>query len=97
MMNNRFQYRVRFTSTGRPSRILTKYRPDWTADSKPEYNCAVLLFDDKESIGPGESHICYLEPMRPDLWEAVRLNDILKCMEGHREVGEALVLEILSV
>lgn len=94
-MTKRFQYKIRFTSTGRTTPILSKYRPDWTTKNKPDYNCAVLIFDDKESINPGESHICYLEPIRPDLWATVKVNDVLKCMEGSREVGEAIVLEIL--
>lgn len=95
-MNNRFQYKIRFTSTGRATPIFTKYRPDWTTENKPDYNCAVIIFDDKDSIRPGESHICHLEPMRPDLWPEVKVSDVLKCMEGSREVGEALVLEIIK-
>lgn len=94
-MSNRSQYKVRFTSTGRTTPIRSKYRPDWTTESKPEYNCAVLFFDDKECINLGETHICYLEPMRPDLWATVKISDVLKCMEGSKEVGEAIVLEIL--
>ena len=90
-------YIVLFTANhSRTTPIRSHYRPDWCSDSKPEYNCAQLLFDDIQDINPGESHYCTLQPMRPDLWDKVMINDTLRCMEGSRQVGEALILKIIE-
>ncbi len=88
-------YKVLFTSAkGNP--VFSHYRPDWCSESKPEYNCAQLLFTDTSCIVPGETHECLLQPLRPELWNGVAINDTLKCMEGPKRVGIAIVLEIIS-
>ncbi len=91
------KFKVRFThhANVRVSPIFSEYRPCWTAYLKPEQNCARLLFDDIQMIKPGETHDCILEPMVAGFWLAVGQDDVLKCMEGSREVGEAIVLEVI--
>lgn len=89
------KYKVSFTATNRPTPIRTNYRPDWIGDSKPEYNCAQLIFTGKNAIDQGESFDCILEPFAQQLWSNVKVGDVLKCMEGLTEVGNAIVLEIL--
>jgi hypothetical protein len=89
------KYKVLFNHyTVRKSPILSEYRPDWCCDSKPEYNCAGLLFSDITSINPGEQHQCELEPLIKKLWANIKVGDILKCMEGNRQVGDAVILDI---
>jgi hypothetical protein len=88
------KYKVIFTAN-RQTPIRSHYRPNWISDSKPEQNCAQLLFTDKTMIVDGESHECILEPFAVNLWGSVTVGDVLKCMEGFREVGTAIVLEIL--
>lgn len=91
------KYRVLFTAYRvRKTPIFTHYRPDWTSDTKPDYNCAQLLFDDRPTIEPGETHECLLQPLNASLWGSVIVGDVLQCMEGSRAVGEASVLEIIE-
>lgn len=94
-IRHQMKYKVNFTATNRPTPIRTNYRPDWISDSKPEYNCAQLIFTDKYTIGQDESHDCILEPFASQLWSNVQVGDVLKCMEGITEVGTATVLEII--
>lgn len=75
--------------------IMSYYRPDWVSDSKPDYNCAQILID-VPILNPGEKCHAILEPLAIDLWNNVVINDVLKCMEGPHQVGEAIVLEIIS-
>ncbi len=90
------KYKVLFTAfLVRKTPIRSSYRPDWTCDSKPDYNCAMLTFIDKEEIAPGEECECFLQPMCPEFWNNVAINDTLKCMEGSLQVGEAVILEIM--
>ena len=90
------KYKVTFTLTANRSPVSSHYRPNWISDSKPEQNCAQLLFTDKPSISYGESRDCILEPFAKQLWNNVKIGDVLKCMEGLTEVGEAIILEILD-
>ena len=91
------KYKVLFTAfLVKKTPIRSSYRPDWTCDNKPDYNCAMLSFSDKEEIAPGESCECFLQPLVPSLWVNVAINDALRCMEGSRQVGEAVILEIMS-
>ena len=91
------KYKVLFTAfLVRTTPIASGYRPDWGCDKKPDYNCAMLTFTDKELIVPGEQHECFLQPMCPEFWGNVAINDTLRCMEGSRQVGEAVILEIMS-
>lgn len=83
-------------NNARKTGVMSSYRPDWTSELKPEHNGGVLSFTDKQIIMPGESHECILEPLVPEFWSRIRLNDVLECMEGSRQVGQALVLEITS-
>lgn len=76
--------------------IKSGYRPDWCSNNKPYYNCAQLIFNDKDSIMLGEKHECLLEPLCPVLWNNIMINDALKCMEGSKQVGKAIVLDIIS-
>lgn len=88
-------YKVLFNCT-RSKPVFSRYRPDWYSDSKPEYNCAQLLFTDTGCIISGQKRECFLQPLKPELWNKVAVNDILKCMEGPNQVGEATILEIIS-
>jgi hypothetical protein len=77
--------------------FMSGYRPDWCSPSKLEYNCAQLIFTDKQHINPGEEHQCILQPFIPEFWAGkVAINDVLRCMEGPRQVGEAIVQEIIQ-
>jgi len=75
---------------------MTDYRPTWQSDSKPDHNSGVFAFTDLKIIDLGESHQGLLYPLAPELWTTVRINDVLRCMEGSRQVGEAVVLEIIE-
>jgi hypothetical protein len=75
---------------------MTNYHPTWTSDSKPEHNSGIFVFIGLKIINLGESHEGTLYPLVPELWNAVRTNDVLKCMEGSKQVGEAVVLEIIE-
>lgn len=89
------KFRISFTlNNARRSGILSGYRPTWQSDSKPEHNGAMIHWSG-EGIGLGETREVTLWPFAPQLWEKVAVNDILRCMEGSRVVGEATVLEIL--
>jgi len=77
--------------------FMSGYRPDWCSPRKLEYNCAQLIFTDKQHINPGEEHQCILQPFIPEFWAGkVAINDVLRCMEGPRQVGEAIVQEIIQ-
>jgi len=77
--------------------FMSGYRPDWVSPRKLEYNCALLLFTDKQHINPGEEHQCILQPFVYEFWAGkVAINDVLRCMEGPRQVGEAIVQEIIQ-
>lgn len=90
------KYKVLFTVTHiKKLAVRSGYRPDWISSYKPEYHCAQLIFEGKESLAPGEQYKCILEPLHPELWETVIINDTLLCMEGPRQVGEALVIEVI--
>ena len=90
------KYKVLFTLTHvKKLSIRSGYRPDWISSYKPQYNCAKLSFEGKESLAPGEQYQCVLEPLKPELWETVITNDVLLCMEGLRQIGEALVIEVI--
>lgn len=89
-------YKVLFTAfTNRESPIFSGYRPDWVSDNKPDYNCASLTFSNMEKIDPGAECECLLSPLRTDLWQHVKVYEILKCMEGLRQVGEATVIDLV--
>lgn len=89
------RFKVRFTLNRiRKNGILSGYRPTWTSDSKPEYNSSAVYWSG-EGIGLGETREAIIIPLVPHMWEKVMPNDILRCMEGNRQVGEAIVLEIL--
>lgn len=89
------KFKIRFTLNHmRRNGILSGYRPTWCADSKTDHNSGMIHWSG-EGIGLGETREVILWPLAPDLWTKVAVNDILKCMEGSRVVGEATVLEIL--
>lgn len=92
------KFRVRFHHYAdvRKTPIFSNYHPGWIAPNKPDQNSAALFFDDVKMLMPGETHNCILEPLCPELWTQVENNDILKCMESSRQIGEALVLEIIK-
>lgn len=74
--------------------VFTGYRPTWCATSKPEHNSGMIQWSG-DRINLGETREVILSPFAPEFWNKVAVNDILKCMEGSREVGEATILEIL--
>lgn len=76
--------------------ITSGYRPTWCCDSKPEHNSAQLNFTGIKLINPGETYQCLLQPLVSELWVNVSINNTLKCMEGSKQVGEAIILEIIS-
>lgn len=89
------KFKIRFTlNNSRRSGILSGYRPTWQSDSKPEHNGGMIHWPG-DRIELGETREVFLWPLAPQMWESVAINDILKCMEGSRVVGEATVLEIL--
>lgn len=90
------KYRVLFTAYHdmRKLPIWSSYRPDWTSNNKPEYNCGQLTFEGGP-IEPGFQRQCILTPLMPELWETVITNDTLRCMEGSKQVGDAVVIEII--
>jgi len=90
------KYKVEFKLTNRQTPVSSRYRPDWISTTKPEYNCAQLLFTDKYTVSQGESRECILEPFAIYSWNNVKVGDVLKCMEGPTEVGHATVLEIFE-
>ncbi len=73
--------------------VLTGYRPTWANDSKPDQNSGALTFDDKDEIKPGEIHVCYLHPLASEYWNNVKPFQWMKCMEGSKVVGVAIILE----
>lgn len=90
------KFKLRFTlNHTRRNGILSGYRPTWCSDSKPDHNSGIIHWPG-EGIDKGETREVFLWPLAPEFWEQVRVNDILKCMEGSRVVGEATVLEILE-
>lgn len=76
-------------------RVLSGYRPTWIGDNKPEHSSGMVYWSGGDAVSPGEAQEAVLWPLAPQLWEDIRINDTLKCMEGSREVGEAIVLEII--
>lgn len=78
----------------RTTPIFSHYRPDWVSDSKPEYNCAQVLLNDRDMMFPGETCECRLQPLMTNLWKNVKVGDVLSCREGLNEVGTATVLDI---
>ena len=90
------KYRVLFTLYHdiKKTPVRTGYRPDWTSNHKPEYNCGQLTFQGEE-IKPGYQRECILTPVMLQLWETVITKDTLRCMEGSRQVGDAVVIEVI--
>jgi hypothetical protein len=84
-------------NNARSTPIFSHYRPDWKSESKPEYNCAQVLLNDRDMLFPGESCECKLQPAMTDLWKTVQVGDMLHCMEGLTEVGTATVMSIEEV
>ena len=78
----------------RKTPIFSHYRPDWTNENKPDYNCAQVLLNDRDMLHPGESCHCKLQPAVPELWHNIKVGDKLSCMEGNKKVGEATILQI---
>lgn len=90
------KFKIRFTLNHTRMRgILSGYRPTWTCNSKPDHNSGAMYWSGKEWIEKGETYNTLLWPLQSKYWEEVRVNDVLKCMEGSKIVGEAIVLEIL--
>ena len=90
-------YRVSFTlNQVRKTGIRNEfgeYRPDWVSDNKPDYNGARVLIEGGK-CELGETVSATLQPLIPALWTAVKVGDVLKAMEGPKQVGEAVVLGI---
>lgn len=90
------KFKIQFTLHHiRHTGITSDYRPNWISDSKPHLNGARFTFSDKPKLELGETGIGLLEPLCPELWNNVSLNDTLSCMEGNNVVGTAKILEIL--
>lgn len=89
------KYKIFFTLFNVKNNLIQSGRyPDWISDSKPQFNCGMLTF--KRPLFPGQSHICYLEPLVPELWKNIELNETLKCMEGNSLVGTATICKIVE-
>lgn len=89
------KFKIRFTlNNTRRNGILSGYRPTWCCDNKPDHNSGMIHWPG-EGIGLGETRDVFLWPLSSEMWNNVAVNDILRCMEGSRVVGEATVLEIL--
>lgn len=90
----RFKVLFKLYDGVRHTGVKNIYRPDWCLDNKLDFNCGQIISSDLIELG--KSYECELQPLCPEFWKNVRLNDILRCMEGSRQVGEATVLEILE-
>jgi hypothetical protein len=89
------KFKVIFTiNNKRKSGICSKYFPTWVSNSKPEHNGGRIILLDRDMLELSDTCTCLLEPFMPDLWKNVKIGDILKCMEGLKEVGAARVLSI---
>lgn len=91
------KFKIRFTlNHTRRTGILSGYRPTWCCDSKPDHNSGAFYWSGGHWIELGATQEGLLWPLAPQFWEEVRVNDVLRCMEGSKVVGEAIVLEILE-
>lgn len=69
------------------------FRPNWVSDEAPELaTAAVWLIT--ESIPAGMTSAAILQPLKPELWEAVQSRTELRAMEGTRHVATAKVLTV---
>lgn len=91
------KFRVEFTLFNvRKSDIRSGYRPSWLNKTKlPNQSSGQLTFIGVPSINLGETYTCTLQPVVVELWNDVQVGDELKCMEGLKQVGKAIVLAIL--
>lgn len=90
------KFRIRLTLNDiKKCPIYSGYRPTWMCDSKPDQNSGMVYWSGGNAVKPGETQEGFLQPLASEYWEKVGLNDTLKCMEGSRVVGTAVVLEIL--
>ena len=72
---------------------MTGYRPTWISDSKPEQNCAAIIFDDGEMINPDEELICHLHPFAPELWNNIKVG--VDCW-AYTPISEVQVIDIIE-
>lgn len=80
----------------RKNGIKNNYMPTWISNSKPNHNSGMIIFNDIEFLEKEISHICELSPLCSEFWEDIRLNEVLNCMEGTKQVGSAIVLDIIK-
>ncbi|MFZ2502751.1 MAG: hypothetical protein WAW88_08795 [Nocardioides sp.] len=93
--------RLRLLTTdegGRRTAILSGYRSCWGFPSEvhDEMHDGPLLIEGQSHIDPGDSAVVSLHPLMPELWPEVLPGMTLGMFEGSRQVGEAIVLELVG-
>lgn len=87
-------YLVQYTlSDARRTPLTGIYRPDWVGPTKPEHNCAQIVFPENvKSVLPHQPVQGILIPLRPELWTEVKVGDVLESREGRTTTGKASIL-----
>ncbi len=74
---------------GRQSAIKNGYRPVFGFVDGTYNSGQILIMND--SIEPGSSGRAMIQPLVPENWNSVRVEDMLRIYEGKNIVGYALV------
>lgn len=91
------KFKVQFALAEKPKYPLqTGFRPDWVSEKKPRPNCARVLLEADQTLEPMQNYICHIEPLVPSYWKDVKVNDVLKCVQGSNQLGEATVIEVVE-
>jgi hypothetical protein len=83
---------------GRTSPIYSGYRSCWgfPPELHGDMHDGPLLIEDQEILEPGGVAVVRLHPLFPDYWPEVSAGLKLGMFEGSRQVGEAVVIEIVN-
>lgn len=99
----RFKAILRLLSShegGKHAALRNDYRPSWDLGAtwlgEPTTNDGRVLLDDGLEIVPGSEGECLIEPLAPEFWGRVRVGAGIPMQEGHRVVGQATILAIVS-
>lgn len=93
--------RLRLLSTqqgGRQGPIYSGYRSCWGFPSElhADMHDGPLLLEGQDRLNPGETTIVRLHPLVPNYWPKVSDGLTLGMFEGSRQVGDAVVIEVVS-
>lgn len=83
---------------GRSGPIYSGYRSCWGSppDVHEDMHDGPLLIEGQDVLNPGEVATVRLHPLFPEYWPEVSEGLILGMFEGSRQVGEAVVVEVVS-